>query len=145
MTEQVDENSWTVVQAELDGRLAWLRIQNDIGKTIRDSNPHRMIVRWKYEDDGEDGMPPLELKDKYHALEEALVSSIQSDDTGVLALVLTTAGCRQWHIHFSDAQAIQGSVNRAFADMPDMPISLTGKFDPDWTEYSYFSSTLADE
>ncbi len=145
MAEQFDEDRWTIARGELDGRLTWLRIQRDVEHSVRDSNPHRLVIRWEYQDDGDDGMPSFALKERFRALEEALIHSIHTDDTGVLALVLTSAGSREWHVHFADAEAAQESVNSAFAELPDMPISLTGKFDPDWSEYNYFSSTLADD
>ena len=143
--DKADDTTWAVVEGKLDGRVAWIRIQRGIAVADREAMPHRLTIRWKYADDGADGMPPVELKDRFWALEEALINAVRTDASGILSLVITTAGSREWHVHFSDSQAIQSSINSAFADLPDMPVSLTGNADPDWSDYRYFESALSPE
>ncbi len=144
MPEQDENKGWTATQGTLDGRPAFLRIQNGIDQATRARNPHRVTIAWKYPDNGDDGMPPIELKDRFHELEDALDNAIIEDGTGVLSLVLTTAGRREWHVHFSETKDLQASINNAFAELPEMPITLTAEFDPDWSDYNYFISTLVD-
>ena len=140
-----DEAARAVVEGELDGRLAWIRIQSGIEIADRDSLPHRLTIRWEYPDNGADGMPPEELQDRFRALEDALADALRADESGVLSLIITTSGAREWHVHFSESEAIQQSVNAAFAELPEMPISLSGKADPEWSEYSYFASAFSAE
>ena len=140
-----DDAAWTVVESELDGRLAWIRIQRGIDKADRDAAPHRLTIRWEYQDDGVRGMPPVELRDRFRAVEDALVDALRTDESGILALVITNAGAREWHVHFSESESIQQSVNTALSEFPDLPISLLGTADPDWSEYSYFTSAPSSE
>ena len=137
-----NDGPWSVLEAQLDGRVTWLRIRRDIAEADREKMPHQLLVRWKYLDDGDRGMPSVELKDRFHELEETLVTALKADDLAVLALVLTTADAREWHFHFDESEKVQERINAVLIELPNLPISLTGKFDPQWEDYSYFVNAL---
>ena len=140
-----DDAAWTVIEGNVGGRLTWIRIQRGIEKADKDSLPRRLTIRWEYPDDGDRGMPPDGLQDPLRALEDALVAKLLADKSGVLSLVTTAAGAREWHVHFTQAGAIQTSVNAAFAELPKMPILLTSEDDPEWSKYSRIISAIAED
>ena len=142
MNSDRNDGPWSVLEAQLDGRVAWLRIRSNIAEADRETMPHRLLIRWKYLDDGDRGMPSIELKEEFRELEEALVEALHTDDLAVLALVLTTAGAREWHFHFKEPELVQERINTALTALPEMPITLTGKFDSQWEDYSYFVNAI---
>ena len=139
-----DDDAWQIGEAHVDGRSLLIRVRPELAAFAgRGSFPQKLMVRWEYGDDGDSGMPTEDQSEDMAFWEDALVPAFEEPRVGILAYVFTYQGRREWHIDFTDLEAMQSARNDALAGMFPMPLSMEASEDPEWSEYATLMTSMS--
>ncbi len=67
-------------------------------------------------------------------MEDRLVEALEAAQAGILALIFTHRGAREWHFYVAESADVSAVINEALAELPKLPISLEVQDDPEWSE-----------
>lgn len=125
------ENGRTIITSGHDG----LDKQFASGKYI-----YRVDVSWDYKA-LPDGMPDNESADTLERVTDAFNLTLANDKVAVLSGIYTGDGRRDWIFYTKNLKVFNSFFNRALADLPLLPLSISATEDPDWEEYRHLRDT----
>lgn len=100
---------------------------------------YELIVSVIISDPDERGFPKKDELIHLEDFEDALVSAIQANAGGHLAVVLTTDGYRDFIFYVKDSQSIPRRLKPLQSAFTRIRVEVQGKQDPDWTQLRRFS------
>lgn len=94
----------------------------------------RVEVTWPY---GEtpDGLPDPQTAKQMEQADEALREALKKEKGCLLTGVYTGAGERNWVFYVKHTGIFQSMLNRAWRDLPLLPVNISAEKDPEWEEY----------
>lgn len=138
-----DDDAWTGAEAENDGQPLLIRLRPNLADFDgRPAFAQKLLIRWKYGNDGESGMPDSEQSDDMRTWEDSLVRALEQIRVGILAYVFTYQGVREWHIYFSSMDGLQEALDIAVAGLPQMPLHMEVSDDAEWSEYFGLTNSI---
>jgi len=130
----VSENWWTTPTTSLDGRTVIVTGRDDVDKyRLSGKYTDRIEVTWTYEGQG---MPPDDI---IHLMEQAdglLREQLKNDKGVILTGIYTGDGQRNWVFYVKNTRIFQSLLNRAWASLPLLPVTISAEKDPEWAEYT---------
>lgn len=94
----------------------------------------RIEVTWKYAPTPK-GMPDVSTAALMEQADDALRVALKKEKRCLLTGVYTGAGERNWVLYVKNTAIFQFMLNRAWASLPLLPVSISAENDPDWCEY----------
>lgn len=95
----------------------------------------RVQVTWKYAG-GADGLPDTSTSELMEKADDALRQELKKEKGCLLTGVYTGAGQRDWVFYVKRTGIFQSMLNRAWADLPLLPVTITAEKDREWAEYT---------
>lgn len=128
------ETWWTAPAEGDDGNIIMVTGRDDIEK-FRDSGKYtdRVELTWRYEGGGTPADDVAELMDR---ADSALRNELKREKGVVLTGIYTGAGERNWVFYTKNPLIFQSLINRAWKDLPLLPVSISAEKDPEWEEYA---------
>jgi hypothetical protein len=96
--------------------------------------PKRLVIIWQFEPVNTNGMPNETQSADMKDFEDMLIDALDPDRLAVLAYIYTANDTREWHFYFSDVNEVGIRINKALANIPQLPIDLIVEEDPNWDE-----------
>jgi hypothetical protein len=84
----------------------------------------------------DNGLPVGDEADALESFEEQLVARVAG--SGVLVLVITTSGMREFVLYTGDAGWLPQLHEDLQAALPDYDVQMVGETDPKWAVYKQF-------
>lgn len=125
---------WTAPAEAPDGEVVMVTGRDNIDK-FRDSGKYndRIEVTWPYEGGG---MPGEEVASLMEQADDALRAELKKEKAVILTGIYTGAGQRNWVFYVKNPRIFQSLLNRAWAELPLLPVSISAERDPEWQEYA---------
>ena len=101
----------------------------------RARNNIRVEVTLPYTPAGPLGFPDEDTSRLLEEATEAFQRELKGKNTALLTGIYTGAGQRNWVFYTFSTQAFNGFLNRALADLPQLPLEIYAENDPMWAEY----------
>ena len=129
----VEADGWSVAEGENGGGPLVIRFRDGFqDRPDVTALSHLVRVVWRYAPSGS-GMPDAPEADAMALFEDRLVAATESDQSAVLAAVITSAGTREWLFYVADV----ADFGRRLTGMPQekyrYPIDLIAERDTEWT------------
>lgn len=121
-----DDNGMTVIVSGREDVAAY---------RARGRNNIRVEVTLPYTPAGPLGFPDEPTSELLEKATEAFEAELKGKNTALLTGIYTGAGERNWIFYTFSTQAFNGFLNRALADLPQLPLRIYAENDPDWAEY----------
>lgn len=127
---------WTSPAEGENGQTILVTGREDIEKQ-RTSGKYndRVTISWAYTPDAK-GLPDRETSELMEKADEALRLGLKKEKGCVLTGVYTGAGLREWVLYVKGVPMFNSMLNRAWGDLPLLPVTLSAEKDPDWAEYT---------
>lgn len=133
--EAANTDAWNIAKGKHPERPTVLRFRPSLQAFLGDeAYPRRLMIVWKFEPTDATGMPTDTQSADMKDFEEMLLDTLDPDRLAVLAFVYTADGTREWHFYLSDVSEVGIRINKALANIPQLPIELTVEDDPNWEE-----------
>lgn len=127
-----DSSHWSVATCDHEGRPLLVRYRGFASDFPREIYPERLNVIWTMSEQDENGLATDDESDRLTTFENRLVAALERTSAGVLSVVLTTGGQREFVFHTAD----RGDFLQRLTDMPQeterYPIEIHGNRDPEW-------------
>ncbi|MDE6272085.1 MAG: DUF695 domain-containing protein [Muribaculaceae bacterium] len=127
---------WTYPAETESGKTLIITGRDDID-SFRQSGKYifRLNVYWDY-DPLPDGMPHEEAARLMEEATERFLTETKKDTAAILTGIYTGDGRRDWVFYTRSLHIFRNILNRALADLPQLPIAVDACEDPEWEEYS---------
>jgi len=126
---------WTAPALAENGRTILVSGRDCMDKAMMSGKYNdRVQISWRYEG-GADGLPGPATAELMEQADEALRRSLRSEKGCLLTGVYTGDGQRDWVLYVKSTGIFNSMLNRAWADLPLLPVSLSAEKDPEWLEY----------
>lgn len=127
---------WWTAPAEAEDGSTILVSGRDVPQKYIESDKYndRVEITWKYAP-GSDGMPDDATARLMEQADNALRAALAKEKACLLTGVYTGAGQRDWVVYTKNPRIFQSVLNRAWAELPQLPVSLYAEKDPGWREY----------
>lgn len=136
MALKIKDDWWTAPAEAENGRL--VMVSGRYGaEAARDTGKYdvRVTLAWDYAA-GADGMPDEAVSKLMEEADEAMKREFAKDPIGVMTGIYTGDGRREW-VFYTRSLPIFGRVlNRALAELPQLPLDISAESDPEWLEYA---------
>lgn len=124
---------WTAPAESAEGEVIMVSGRDDVESFRLSGNyPDRIELTWRY---GQTGMPGEADAALMEQADEALRSALHKNKGAVLTGIYTGAGERNWVIYAKSTRIFQSIINKAWRELPLLPVSISAEKDPDWLEY----------
>lgn len=94
----------------------------------------RVEVTWPYSPT-KNGLPDHDTATLMEQADDALRLALKKEKRCLLTGIYTGAGERNWVFYVKRTSIFQAMINRAWASLPVLPVSISAEKDPDWEEY----------
>jgi len=126
--------AWNVAEGKRNGLVSLIRYRPDLKEHLGHADyARRLVIMWDYETNSS-GMPSTNQLDEMRLFEDLIVEALDPDKSGILVLILTNAGVREWHFYIRDVNDVGNKINHALTSYPDLPISMQVEDDAEWGE-----------
>lgn len=126
---------WTAPAESEDGRTILVSGRDCMDKAMTSGKyTERVTVSWPYADTP-DGLPDHDTSTLMEQADEALRQELKKEKGCLLTGIYTGAGEREWVFYVKHTGIFQSMLNRAWASLPVLPVSISAEKDPDWEEY----------
>ena len=133
--EAANTDAWNIAKGKNPERPTVLRFRPSLQASLgNEAYPRRLMIVWKFEPADATGMPTDTQSADMKDFEDMLLDTLDPDRLAVLAFVYTADGSREWHFYLSDVSEVGIRINKALANIPQLPIELTVEDDPNWEE-----------
>jgi Family of unknown function (DUF695) len=127
---------------EEDGNVLIFRGRQEIPAGVAELDyPILLSVSWPYQAESNNGMPDEMTNERQIEFEDTL-EGLDSLDSGVLMLVVTGNGRKEWHWYVANLDAWMERLNESLANRPTFPIEIEDRHQPGWDLYHGFMSGL---
>lgn len=133
---QNNEVWWTAPALADNGRTVLVSGRDGMDSAMASGKyKERVQITWTY-DCGPDGLPDTPTAELMEQADEALRRALRLDKGCLLTGVYTGDGQRDWVLYVKSVGIFTSMLNRAWAELPLLPVTLSAEKDPDWLEYS---------
>ena len=94
----------------------------------------RVQLTWRY-DGKPDGLPDESTVALMEQADDALRQALKKEKGCILTGIYTGAGQRDWIFYVKRTGIFQSMLNRAWAELPLLPVTIYAEKDPGWDEY----------
>jgi hypothetical protein len=134
---------WTVAHGESEGRPLFLRLNTGAAAVARHATlAHRVGIAVLLREPDASGLPSAHEATVLERIEGAIEGSFRVGHEAVLAIVLTTAGMREFVLYSAAPQNMQAAVAVAQARFPEYQIQSYMQPDTEWDGYAAFADSL---
>ena len=130
-----NDDAWNTAEGKRNGEVSLIRYRPNLEHFL--GNPdysQRLVIIWDFSQNNSNGMPSNEQSDDMRNFEDVIVNALDPDRSGILVLVLTNAGMREWHYYIKDISEVGNRINNALSEFPKLPINLQVEEDQNWGE-----------
>jgi Family of unknown function (DUF695) len=136
------EDTWFTATGDEEGKP--LIFRSRVKSSVQEANyPNLVTVYWDYETTNESGMPDEEINEFHISFEDTL-QPLDSEALSHLMLVVTGNGRKEWYWYASDVIVWMERFNELLTRHPEYPIEIENTFEPDWSFYHNFISSVED-
>lgn len=132
-----DALTWAVAKGQHEGRVLLIRFRQMTPAFSRAAYPERINIFWEMRESDEAGLPRPEEATRLAAFEDRLVDAVEVDKHSILAVVLTTAGKREFVWQTTDVAGFLERLTGMPQEDDPYPIVMVREEDPHWY---YFDS-----
>ncbi|MCM1320378.1 MAG: DUF695 domain-containing protein [Muribaculaceae bacterium] len=126
---------WTSPAEGEDGKTIMVSGRDNLDSQMTSGKYNdRVQLTWRYESDST-GMPNDTTAALMEQADDALRQALKKEKGCLLTGIYTGAGERDWVFYVKRTSIFQSMLNRAWADLPLLPVAITAEKDPDWDEY----------
>lgn len=126
------ETWWTYPAEDDNGNTILVSGRDGMQKYIESRKySDRIEIKWTFEGSMPDEPTSL-LMEQAH---EAIVEALKKEKAVLLTGVYTGAGERNWVFYVKNPRIFQSVLNRAWASLPLLPVTISAEKDPEWLEY----------
>ncbi|MCM1004901.1 MAG: DUF695 domain-containing protein [Prevotella sp.] len=94
----------------------------------------RVQITWQYNGDAA-GLPDAETASLMEQADEALRVALKKEKGCLLTGIYTGDNQRDWVFYVKHTSIFQSMLNRAWCELPLLPVSISAEKDPEWAEY----------
>lgn len=129
----IKEDKWTVAEAGSDEAPIILRYREPL-LSVHDTSGYGELLHilWSFAARNEFGLPEPDEHSEAGKFENYLCDVFEHDQHGVLALVITGNGEREFFLYTSDGQECSKRIHEMPQQEEPYPIQLTLEDDPQW-------------
>lgn len=139
-----NSDTWNNAEGLQNGMRSLIRYRPELEQFLgMDEYQKRLIVFWDFDGKSSNGMPREAEISRMKKLEDLLISALDYDRTGILVLVYTCSGTREWHFYVSDIAEVQQRINEKLANQEPFPIQLQVEDDSNWQKLRQVYSLLS--
>lgn len=132
-------DSWSVSQGSYDGKVLFVRRNEGIKPWVGSpSYPYRLGIAIPFHRPNEHGLPSREEAQLVGEIEDRLDATLKETKT-VFALVLTTAGMREFVFYTADPEVVRSKVEAIRAQVKTYDVQYYLREDLQWAVYQSFS------
>ena len=103
--------------------------------------PFLLSILWEYETDNPSGMPSNEINKLQSSFENAL-DQMNSSGSGIMMLVVTGNGRREWVWYVNDPQVWLQILHECLQGHPAYPLDIQQSEDPEWETWKTFRDSF---
>ena len=138
-------NWFTVPTTDDNGNTIIVTGRDDVDKfRSRDRNNIRVEVSLPYTPAGSLGFPDDTTAELLEKITDAFLSNLKGKNTAILTGIYTGAGQRDWVFYTFSTDVFNSFLNRALANLPQLPLKIYAENDPEWAEYTEMRAIAAD-
>lgn len=132
-----DNNNWfTVPAVDDDGMTIIVTGRLDVDSyRARSRNSIRVEVSMPYIPEGPLGFPDGPTAELLEQATEAMHKELKGKNTAMMTGIFTGAGKREWVFYTFSTDVFGSFLNRALAELPELPLTIYAENDPGWEEY----------
>lgn len=134
-----DATAWATATSKhaKDGRVIVFRYVTEFRPSfVKASLPDRVILVWRYETPS--GLPVATEREEMDRMEDMLSPLVEKVGFGMLAMVSTGNGFREWTYYVRSEDEFLKALNMALAGQRRFPIEVHTGPDPQWSTYERF-------
>lgn len=130
-------NHWALADGTLNDQPIEIRYRDEINlEQASGLYGHCVQIAWNAEDtDPVTGYPSADEMNKIDAFNQRLMDVIESEEHGILVMVLTSQGVNQWILYCRDLEQTQQDLNRIPTDQGLYPIEVVAEDDESWETF----------
>ena len=126
---------WTAPAQSEDGQTVLVSGRDCMDEAMASGKYNdRVEITWVYSP-APDGLPDTPAAELMEQADNALREALKKEKGCLLTGVYTGAGERNWVFYVKRTGIFQSMLNRAWADLPLLPVSISAEKDPGWEEY----------
>jgi hypothetical protein len=134
------DGDWAMLEGENDGQPMLVRRNESVEQFAGHHElPFRLGLAVPFLEPDENGFPSPDETGDLDDIEDGLVAYLQDEQVGVLTMVITTAGMREFVSYIRSAEVGEAAVQAAAAAGNDHEIQYYVEEDPEWELYSQFA------
>jgi hypothetical protein len=128
----LEQLQWSIAEGQVDSVPIWIRFRQFPLDFPRTSYPERLNIFWQMTELDEGGAPTIGEMERSGTFENRLVAAVEPDGFGVLAIVLTGGGQREYVFHTSDPSGFVQRLTEMPQEEERYPIAIYRHADPEW-------------
>lgn len=130
-----DTDAWNNAEGKRNGKVSIIRYRPELEQYLGHSDyPKRLVIIWDYEELNASGVASPDQIDEMGEFENTIVNALDPDRAGILVLVVTNAGVREWHFYINDVSVVGERINLALSGARKFPISIQVEEGEHWEE-----------
>jgi hypothetical protein len=134
------DGEWAMLEGESDGRPMIVRRNGTPAEYAGHSElPFRLGVAMPFIRPDENGFPDADETAAANDIEDALVDYLEESQAGVLTLVITTSGMREYVCYVRSTEEAEAAVQAAATGGNEHDVQYYVEEDPEWEIYAQFA------
>ncbi len=130
---------WSVAVGKINGENSIVRCRSSFPQSVvRPQFATLATITWQY--NSPNGMPSGDTKSEMDALEDGIVSAVESADQAYLAIAVTGGRVREWEFYARGQEQFTRLTTKAFSRAPAEAVSTVFRSDPTWSSYGHFAA-----
>ncbi len=127
-------NRWVLADGTLNDQLITIRYRDKVQGELESGEYDQCIqISWNAQEiDPVTGYPSDGELEKIDAFNQKLMSALESEDHGLLVMVLMCDGINQWILYCRDIEQVQKDLNTIPTDTGLYPIEVCSEEDKNW-------------
>lgn len=133
---------WLVAIVEHEDLPMALRVRPKLDtKSNKAAYPRLARVSHRLAEVQENGLPDPEYNETLEELDVAIIEALESDGNGIIVLIETFAGYRNYYAYVSKTAA--GALRSLKKGFPEYALTLKQQADPEWKLYGAYRERFA--
>ena len=129
---------WALAKGARDGSSLMMRYRQFTDDFPKHNYPVRINVVCDFHERTNTGLPTQTEYTRLDVVEDELMEMAESDDSSVLAMVITSSGKREFIFQTSDADDFYQRVNNAYSNESNFGIDVSHDNEDEWDLYQNY-------
>jgi len=137
-------NRWVLADGTLKDQPITIRYRDQVQEQLESDQYQQCIqISWQaQEQDPETGYPSAAELEKIDAFNQKLMAAVETEQHGLLVMVLMCEGVNQWIMYSKDIKQVQQDLNTIPTDTGLYPIEVTSDEDPQWEIFTQLRDAI---